>query len=844
MEKAKDEHFAERCKDYINDATESYQFPLWMLDFVQGPNRNYTSWPIYHSRGYCFHTHNHGEDKKTQNYGVYVRGTTDTDYYGLIEEIMMIQYHGAVGLKIMIFKCRWFDTTIGRGIRKHPSVCFIPYPRVRHTVANDWWACTKVMPRGVRETAEDALIALQDDTHNHFVAPSTIVRIESHVVEDDADYDILHVAPPNDEYISEEELEDSCDDSDSDSDSEVPPGALPNGTVPQGATRSPSAASSHANNYNQRTLDALLSAPERESQPHLHPRKLNGALCLVLTPLSTNSFAQHGKAISWDRGRTGQMFLRIGKKLGGTHLCKKKGKNKKPKYIGETDWDFLMEYWDTEPAQKKSKSAVGCRISDPLNKGIHKHCAGPRAFARIEYQMASMVESGLDEPPPFTDLVRRTHTRKDGTFMDARSESLVLEVEEAAKQVMEEDDSLDDQTASSGGLPFRLVLNKEYLKAVYNTGKSIHPRKWLLLCLATLTMRCASMVWKKNNEALKETNEALKENMVELKSGMGTVMDELATTRLALNAIMQSLGIQLAPSDVIARAAAAAGLRFAGSTVGRDGPPAAGRDGPPAAASPAVSPAAASAATSAAASPAATPIDPPTRTQQGNLDAWCASADGYAIVNSCYGFICLQKPETKKISSQYLCSPSVISSQYAICNPVTREVVLIPKPNPLEEVAVSGFPIVSGFGCSLEIESRELEIWVIPKWGEHGSWKRLFWIKLFRDAPTCFKPICLMENGELVLICHDSSLLFYNVAERKVRHLRQFRPYGDLQEILHEPNFGSLKDILGVKNLSIRNFKSEAVHVEAISLQEDGADDLHIREWSYTLLSSRYYGWD
>ncbi|CAE5962962.1 unnamed protein product [Arabidopsis arenosa] len=142
------------------------------------------------------------------------------------------------------------------------------------------------------------------------------------------------------------------------------------------------------------------------------------------------------------------------------------------------------------------------------------------------------------------------------------------------------------------------------------------------------------------------------------------------------------------------------------------------------------------------------------------------------------------------------------------------------------------------------LESRELEIWVIPKWGEHGSWKRLFFIKLFRDAPTCFKPICLMENGELVLICHDSSLLFYNVAERKVRHLRQFRPYGDLQAILHEPNFGSLKDILGVKNLSIRNFKSEAVHVEAISLQEDGAHDLHIREWSYTLLSSRYYGWD
>jgi len=105
----------------INDATKSYQFPLWMLDFVQGSNRNYTSWPIYHSRGYCLHTHNYGKDKKTQNYGVYVRGTTNTDYYGLIEEIMMIQYHGVVGLKALVFKCRWFDTTIDRRIRKHPS---------------------------------------------------------------------------------------------------------------------------------------------------------------------------------------------------------------------------------------------------------------------------------------------------------------------------------------------------------------------------------------------------------------------------------------------------------------------------------------------------------------------------------------------------------------------------------------------------------------------------------------------------------------------------------------------------------------------------------------------------
>lgn len=229
----------------INDASESYEFPLWMLDFVQGPKRNYSSWPIYFSRGYCFHTHNHGQDKKTQHYGVYVRGTTEMDYYGLIEEIMMIEYHGAVGLKAMIFKCKWFDTKEGRGMRKHPSgmidvnprkqyekydpfvlagncdqVCFIPYPRVRRAAASGWWACTKVLPREICETSEVALTALQDETYNHVVAPSSLLRVETHVVEDATDYDMVPVSPPNDEYISEDEVENLYDDSDSDSDVE------------------------------------------------------------------------------------------------------------------------------------------------------------------------------------------------------------------------------------------------------------------------------------------------------------------------------------------------------------------------------------------------------------------------------------------------------------------------------------------------------------------------------------------------------------------------------------------------------------------------------------------------
>ena len=34
---------------------------------------------------------------------------------------MMVEYHGDVGLKVMVFKCSWFDTTENRGMRIHPS---------------------------------------------------------------------------------------------------------------------------------------------------------------------------------------------------------------------------------------------------------------------------------------------------------------------------------------------------------------------------------------------------------------------------------------------------------------------------------------------------------------------------------------------------------------------------------------------------------------------------------------------------------------------------------------------------------------------------------------------------
>ena len=131
-----------------------------------------------YTRGYTFHTYNHGSNRNSYNYGVCVKGASSTespddpDFYGILEEIMEVQYPGLIGLKTIIFKCKWFDTsergmrkTVWGGIEINPTrhypkddpfilssqadqVGFLPYPRPKRR-RDEWWAVVKIKPRGV-----------------------------------------------------------------------------------------------------------------------------------------------------------------------------------------------------------------------------------------------------------------------------------------------------------------------------------------------------------------------------------------------------------------------------------------------------------------------------------------------------------------------------------------------------------------------------------------------------------------------------------------------------------------------------------------------------------------------
>lgn len=77
-----------------------------------------------------------------------------------------------------------------------------------------------------------------------------------------------------------------------------------------------------------------------------------------------------------------------------------------------------------------------------------------------------MIEEG--EPISLPDLVRKTHTRRDGSFIDERAEELVLEVEQVVDELMSQEGSpeANSQSASTEvtSRSRRDLLNQEYLK--------------------------------------------------------------------------------------------------------------------------------------------------------------------------------------------------------------------------------------------------------------------------------------------------------------------------------------------------------------------------------------------
>ncbi|KAL0437694.1 UNVERIFIED_CONTAM: hypothetical protein Sradi_0477300 [Sesamum radiatum] len=153
-----------------------------------GPNQLVTTWSCYFVNGYNFHTEEPNIGKSTMNCGVCVKSSsytdTDIDFYGMLEEIIQLDYPVIDGLQVVLFKCKWVDPT--RGMKVHPryhlvdvnfkrvyqkdepfilaqqavQVYYTDYPSMRRDRA-DWMAVCKTKARRVVDASRWTDVAYQ-----------------------------------------------------------------------------------------------------------------------------------------------------------------------------------------------------------------------------------------------------------------------------------------------------------------------------------------------------------------------------------------------------------------------------------------------------------------------------------------------------------------------------------------------------------------------------------------------------------------------------------------------------------------------------------------------------------
>ena len=86
-------------------------------------NRNVSTWTAYRVNGFKLYTETHSLRKKTYNFGVGVCGTgegdIENDYYGVLKDIIELEYVGEPFKRCVLFSCKRFDPTLNHGTRPH-----------------------------------------------------------------------------------------------------------------------------------------------------------------------------------------------------------------------------------------------------------------------------------------------------------------------------------------------------------------------------------------------------------------------------------------------------------------------------------------------------------------------------------------------------------------------------------------------------------------------------------------------------------------------------------------------------------------------------------------------------
>ncbi|GAB2275411.1 hypothetical protein Dimus_039130 [Dionaea muscipula] len=202
-----------------------------------GPIHKVSTYPVYFINGYVFHIEEYAQRRKTWNCGVCIKGTnynvegSESDFYGILNEIVVVKYSGLPLKQVTLFSCKWFDPL--QGTRVYPQynlveinhkkkyrkyepfvlaqqaqqVYFTTYPNKKND-KRDWWVVCKVKGRGLIDAPQETY---QEEVTE--VPPQTdIVGTASNaLINDDEEFEdeSLHGAYTT---LDEEDVEDEEED--------------------------------------------------------------------------------------------------------------------------------------------------------------------------------------------------------------------------------------------------------------------------------------------------------------------------------------------------------------------------------------------------------------------------------------------------------------------------------------------------------------------------------------------------------------------------------------------------------------------------------------------------------
>ncbi|KAL0427832.1 UNVERIFIED_CONTAM: hypothetical protein Slati_2958000 [Sesamum latifolium] len=101
---------------------------------LRGPTAEVTIFLCYFVNSYNFHTEHHSIGKSIMNYGVSIKSSsytdTDSDFYGILEEIIQLDYPLIPNMQIVLFKCHWVDPFRGMNVRPHYHLVDVNFKKV------------------------------------------------------------------------------------------------------------------------------------------------------------------------------------------------------------------------------------------------------------------------------------------------------------------------------------------------------------------------------------------------------------------------------------------------------------------------------------------------------------------------------------------------------------------------------------------------------------------------------------------------------------------------------------------------------------------------------------------